>query len=125
MISIKRFFIPLFFFLLSLFAGLSLNAQVDQHLIIGVSVGVGLPQQNFGKSDSVGHKDTTKLKGWATTGFSFTVRAGWKFTRYFGLMAQAGGSVNWVNTSAYENQVFSNPILQNSVAMNATAHYIG
>ena len=121
-----KFISRIVFFVLFLLPTLNLKAQIlDQRLIIGASFGVGLPQQNFGKSDTVGRKDTTKVKGWATTGINFHVKAGWKFYKHFGLMAQAGGNVNWFNSSAYESQLLGNPILQNQVAVNATAHYIG
>ncbi len=103
-----------------------LNAQVlDQRLIIGVSFGVGLPQQNFGKSDTIGRKDTSKLKGWATTGINFNLKAGWRLKKHMGVMAQAAGNVNWFNTTAYLNQNFNYPVLQGSVVVNATSHYIG
>jgi len=104
----------------------ALKAQtLDERLIVGVSVGVALPQQNFGKSDTIGRKDTTKVKGWATTGINFNVKAGFRLSKYFGVMALAGGNVHGFNASAYLNQNYTNPILQGSVAVNATDYYLG
>lgn len=118
-----KILIPL---LLLILAGSEMCAGgLDQRLIIGVSFGVGLPKQNFGKSDTIGRKDTTKVKGWATTGINFNLKAGFRLTKHMGVMAQAGGNINWFNTTAYLNQNFNYPVLQGSVVVNATSHYIG
>ncbi len=99
--------------------------ELDQRLIVGVSVGVGSPSQNFGKSDTIGRKDTTKVKGWATTGITFSLKAGYRLTKHIGIMAQGNANINGFNASAYQNQYYNIPILQGSVAINATPYYIG
>jgi hypothetical protein len=118
-----KILIPLFILIL---AGYGLIAQaLDQRLIVGLSFGAGLPKQNFGKSDTIGRKDTTKVKGWATTGINFNLRVGYRLKKHIGVMALAGGDVNWFNTTAYLNQNFNFPVLQGSVVVNAKVHYIG
>jgi hypothetical protein len=119
----------IFFFiqalLLFLVCSLMRAQLLTDRLIVGLSVGVSTPVRNFGKADTVGRKDTSKVKGWAKTGIDFNVKAGFRLTKHIGAMVQAAGGLNGFNTTAYLNQNYNTPILQGAVAVNAKDYYIG
>ncbi len=103
----------------------------NSKLFVGFSVGAGLPMGNFGKHDSTGGtlpvpgRDTTKLKGFANTGFNFNLKAGYHFTKNVGGMIQIGGNMNSFNTSAFQTLIFSNGDGTVNPSVTASSHYIG
>jgi hypothetical protein len=94
-------------------------------LMIGVSVGAGIPVMAFGKSDTLAHSDTTHTNGWAKTGFHFNLNAAYKFTDNIGAMVMIGGNMNGFNSSAYTTQHV--PALPSGFTdtYTGTSYYVG
>jgi opacity protein-like surface antigen len=97
-------------------------------LIIGVSVGAGIPMGAYGTADNktiVVHNvtvtDTSNRNGWAKTGFHFNANIGYKFTDNIGGMLMIGGNMNGFNAAAYDTKNYPHA----AGTTTATSHYIG
>jgi hypothetical protein len=91
-------------------------------LIIGVSVGAGIPMGAYGTKDNTPSNDTSHINGWAKTGFHFNANLGYKFTDNIGGMLLLGGNLNGFDAAAYDTKNRSN--FYNGTT-TATSHYIG
>jgi hypothetical protein len=92
----------------------------DSKILIGVSVGAGLPMGAFGTADNTPANDNSHINGWAKTGLHFDLNAGYKFTDNIGGMLMIGGNMNAFNASAFDAK---NP--HPGYTTTATSHYIG
>ena len=96
-------------FLLSFVAIFALStgtciAQNDAKVLVGVSVGAGLPMGAYGTADKNAVGDTSHTNGWAKTGFHFNANVGYKFTDNIGGMLMIGGNMNGFDAASYDSK---------------------
>ncbi len=93
----------------------------DTKIVVGVSVGAGMPMGAFGTKDkNSSATDTTHTNGWAKTGFHFDVNFGYKFSDNIGGMVMIGGNMNGFDATTYDTK-YNNK----AGTTTATSYYTG
>ncbi|MFI5149288.1 MAG: outer membrane beta-barrel protein [Bacteroidia bacterium] len=99
----------------------SMKAGDEPKMVVGVSVGAGLPMGAYGSTAKLAAGDTTHVNGFASMGFHFNVNAGYYFMDNVGAMLQIGGNMNGFNMAAYKT-TYNVP---SSSTATATSYYVG
>lgn len=93
----------------------------DKKVVLGVSVGAGIPLAAYGKADTLAENDSTHRNGWAKTGFHFDVTAGYLFAGSIGGMIYIGGNMNSFDATSYKTINGFN----SSATVTAKSYYLG
>ncbi|MGP8217419.1 MAG: hypothetical protein ACLQQ4_17765 [Bacteroidia bacterium] len=78
---------------------------------IGISIGEAIPMQDFGSTNvknsfwDFTSPDSTRLQGFATTGFHFNISASYLFSDDFGIMMLIGFSSNSFDINAFSSSI--------------------
>jgi hypothetical protein len=92
-------------------SGLPPNISDEPKFSIGVSIGPAIPMLDFGSTNVKGSfwdfnsTDSTRLQGFAKTGFHFDINASYMFSPDFGIAVMLGGNSNPIDVNAFSNSM--------------------
>lgn len=87
--------------------------STDKRFSVGVSLGAAIPYGDFASTNTIppgsfwnpNPMDSTKLQGFAKTGFNFTINASYLFTHTLGIMVEFGFGSNPFDITTFSNTI--------------------
>lgn len=104
--------------------------QGNRRFSLSINIGAAIPLQDFG-STAVKNSfwdftsaDSTRLQGFAKTGFYFNITAAYQVSKYIGIMALIGNSTNYFDENTFSATI-GYPVSTLSTSFSTSEYLIG